>query len=186
MVSTADRQASRTFAALAEHLDAGRDVVVVEPSDLAMFRREYEKLLPEAAHERLSTNSYEVMEYVYGLLENGADADALRTGTDPVAYHAHCQQRTLDLEPYTVAVLERLGHDVVTSEVECCGMAGSFGYKREYYDLSMDVGDELAGQFATDAARDRTVLASGTSCLEQLNALLERSATHPIEAVAPR
>ena len=52
------------------------------------------------------------------------------------------------------ALLERLGYDVVTSDVECCGMAGSFGYKSEYYDLSVDVGETLAAQFAGDE-RDR-------------------------------
>ena len=65
-------------------------------------------------------------------------------------------------------------------------MAGSFGYQQEYYDLSMDVGDELASEFATADTRDRTVLASGTSCLEQLDSLLARKPTHPIEFVAPR
>ncbi|MFC7020314.1 MULTISPECIES: LUD domain-containing protein [Haloarcula] len=186
MVSTAGEKASRVYGALAEHVDAGRDVVVVEPSDLAMFAREYERLLPERSHERLAEQSYEVMEYVYGLLENGGDPDALATGNEAVAYHSHCQQRTLGLAAHTVAVLEQLGHDVVTSDVECCGMAGSFGYKQEYYDLSMDVGDELATQFTTDETRDRTVVASGTSCLEQLDSLLQRVPTHPVELVAPR
>jgi len=95
-----------------------------------MFQREYERLVDADAADGLSANSYEVMEFVYGLLENGASADDLRTGTgDPIAYHSHCQQRTLGLEPHTVAVLERCGFDVLTSDVECCGMAGSFGYK---------------------------------------------------------
>jgi iron-sulfur cluster protein len=185
MISTAERQARAVADGLAEHLDAGRDVVVIEPSDLAVFRREYERLLPDDEFSRLADDSYEIMEYVYGLLENGGDADALVAGDERVAYHAHCQQRTLELEPYTVAVLERLGHDVATSDVECCGMAGSFGYKREYYDLAVDVGEELADQFSTADTRDRTVLASGTSCLEQLDALLNRPSTHPIEFVAP-
>jgi Fe-S oxidoreductase len=167
-------------------VDAGRDVVVIEPSDLAMFDREYERFLPEASAERLQENSYEIMEYVYGLLENGADADALRAGDGhEVAYHAHCQQRTLGLEAHTVAVFEDLGYDVLTSDVECCGMAGSFGYKDTYYELSMDVGDDLAEQFSTAEARDRTVVASGTSCLEQLDALLSRPSTHPVELIAP-
>jgi len=186
MVSTAERQARAVADGLADHLDAGRDVVVIEPSDLAIFRREYERLLPDDEFDRLADSSYEIMEYVYGLVENGSDLDALAAGDAAVAYHAHCQQRTLGLEPYTVAVLERLGHDVVTSDVECCGMAGSFGYKQEYYDLAVDVGGELAEQFSGGDCGDRTVLASGTSCLEQLDALLDRPSTHPIEFVAPR
>ncbi|MFC4360395.1 LUD domain-containing protein [Halobium salinum] len=187
MVATADAKASRVFGALAEHLDAGRDVVVVEPSDLAMFRREYEKFLPEASHERLSENSYEVVEYVFGLLENGGDAEALAgpDADDPgVAYHSHCQQRTLGAAAHTEAVLDRLGYDVVLSEAECCGMAGSFGYKRDYYELSMAVGEELATEFG-GAHEGRRVVASGTSCLDQLDDLLERKPAHPVELLDP-
>ncbi|MFC4549760.1 (4Fe-4S)-binding protein, partial [Halorussus sp. GCM10023401] len=194
MVATAEARASAVADALAPHLDAGRDVVVVEPSDLAMFRADYRNLLPESTADRVAEASYELFEYVYGLLENGADPGALRSA-DPdasrgagdassnrVAYHAHCQQRTLGLERYTTAVLERLSYDVVTSDVECCGMAGSFGYKLEYYELSLDVGEDLREGFAGE----ETVLASGTSCCEQLTALRDDETRHPVEFVAPR
>jgi len=147
-----------------------------------MFHREYERLLDESVSDPLATNSYEVMEYVYGLLENGASVEDLApTGDDDIAYHSHCQQRTLGLEGHTVAVLERCGFDVRTSDVECCGMAGSFGYKSDYYDVSVAVGNDLRDQFTDADAADRTVVASGTSCLEQLDDLLERPTQHPIE-----
>ncbi|WP_246998266.1 LUD domain-containing protein [Halosolutus gelatinilyticus] len=182
MVATATDHAGRVTEALAPHIEDGRDIVVIEPSDYAMFQREYEKLLDGAAFAELAENSYEILEYVYGLLENGADASALAATEDgAVAYHSHCQQRTLGLEPYTVAVLEECGYDVATSDVECCGMAGSFGYKSEYYELSMDVGDRLREQFQTDGVREQPVVASGTSCLEQIDALLERQPRHPVE-----
>ncbi|WP_135828180.1 LUD domain-containing protein [Halorussus halobius] len=195
MVATAETQAERVAAALGPHLDAGRDVVVIEPSDLAMFRADYRKLLGgleaeeieadgdgESTADRIADASYEVFEYVYGLLDEGADPDALESASgERVAYHAHCQQRTLGLERYTTAVLDELGYDVETSAAECCGMAGSFGYKREYYELSLDVGEDLREEFADE---DR-VLASGTSCCEQLGALREESVPHPIRTVAP-
>jgi len=186
MVETA-REAAETVADdLVPKVEAGRDVVVVEPSDHAMFQREYDQLLGDDRYRTLADNSYELLEYVYGLLANGADADALRAGEgERVAYHGHCQQRTLGVDRYTEAVLEDLGYDVVTSDVECCGMAGSFGYKREYYDVSMAVGEDLAEQFTTEDAADRTVVASGTSCLDQLDDLLRRVPRHPIELVAP-
>jgi iron-sulfur cluster protein len=186
MIATADELASETYAALAEHVDAGRDVVVVEPSDLAVFRREYERLLPAAAHERPADVSHEVLEYVHGLLENGAPGGALSSGDgERVAYHSHCQQRTLGLAGHTEAVLAALGYDVLASDVECCGMAGSFGYKSEYYELSQAVGEELGEQFREPDARDRTVVASGTSCLEQLDDLLARPTRYPVELVDP-
>jgi iron-sulfur cluster protein len=185
MVSTATDHAERVSNALESHIDDGRDVVVIEPSDHAMFTREYERLLDEAAFADIAQNSYEVFEYVFGLLDNGASIDSLSTVEGgEVAYHSHCQQRTLGLEAHTVAVLEDCGYDVVTSDVECCGMAGSFGYKSDYYELSMDVGDRLRKQLRDDGVRDRPVVASGTSCLEQIDALLERQPRHPIELLA--
>jgi len=205
MVSTAESAAEDVSAALSPHLDAGRDVVVVEPSDLAMFRREYGKLLDPDAHERLAEASYDVMEYLFGLLENGGDPDALRSpwtadgarssetadgarssetadARPGVAYHPHCQARTIGVGEHATAVLERLGYNVQVSDTECCGMAGSFGYKADYYELSMDVGEPLREDFG---GSDRVVVASGTSCGEQLDALCGGSAKHPVELVSP-
>jgi len=181
MIATARSTARDCYDALAPHVAAGRDVVVVEPSDLAMFAHDYERLLPDDEFRALADASYEVCEYVYGRLNEGASADALAALDGPVAYHSHCQQRTLDLQAHTVAVLESCGATVRTSDVECCGMAGSFGYKQQYYDLSVDVGDPLASDFA-DA---ETIVASGISCADQLESLLDRDAPHPIELLAP-
>ncbi|WP_266082341.1 LUD domain-containing protein [Haladaptatus caseinilyticus] len=183
MIDTAESKAKQVTDRLRRYIDAGADIVVIEPSDLAMFRRDYEKLLPARAFDMLSENSYEVLEYVFGLLENGAEADALSNADSRLAYHSHCQQRTLGLDAYTEAVFERLGYDVITSDVECCGMAGSFGYKSEYYELSMDVGSTLGDQFSD--ATDRTIVASGTSCSEQLTDLLSSDVKHPVEILAP-
>ncbi|MFB6170103.1 MAG: LUD domain-containing protein [Haloarculaceae archaeon] len=181
MIETARQRARAVHADLVGHIDDGRDVVVVEPSDVTMFRNDYEKLLPEASFERLSEASYDVLEYVYGCLENGASVDDLATaGSEPVTYHAHCQQRTLGLEEYTTAVLEAAGYDVHQTDIECCGMAGSFGYKSEYYELAMDVGSQLE-----DFDEGYDLVASGTSCGDQLEAVLGRSATHPVELLDP-
>ncbi len=183
MIDTADAKASEVYAELAEHIDAGRDIVIIEPSDLAMFRGEYERLLPERAADRVADSSYELFEYLYGLLENGSDIDALPTvDGEAITYHSHCQQRTLDLDPYTTAVLEEAGYELSTTDVECCGMAGSFGYKSEYYELSMDVASRLEGQLPESG----TVVASGTSCSEQISALSAHDAPHPITLLDPR
>ena len=187
MVKTAKRQADAVAKQLAPAIAEGRDVVVIEPSDLAMFYRDYERLLPKKRFESLASSSYDALAYVDQVLEAGADDSALTHGNGrEVAYHSHCQQRTLGLEAPTLRVLERLGYEVLTSYVECCGMAGSFGYKADYYELSMDVGELLREQFEAEEAIDRPVFASGTSCQEQLGALLERDARHPIELIAPQ
>ncbi len=187
MVRTARAKAAAVRDALLPEVQADRDIVVVEPSTLALFRREYDRLLPEDDATRLAGASYDVLEYIYGRLENGADPGRLR-GVDPsdpdaaLAYHPHCQGRTVGASEYTVAVLDRLGYDIAVSDTECCGMAGSFGYKSEYYDLSMDVGEPLADQFG---GTDRRVIAPGTSCAEQLTDLLDRPVAHPVELLVP-
>ncbi|PSP79666.1 (4Fe-4S)-binding protein [Halobacteriales archaeon QS_1_68_20] len=179
MIATAEQAAERVLDGLEPHLDAGRDVVVVEPSDLAMFRRDYDRLVPERV-DRLAANSYEVLEYLHGVLANGADLDALADlDGERLAFHPHCQARTLELAAHTEWVLEERGADVETTTAECCGMAGSFGYKQEYYELSVAVGEALSAELP----EDRRVVASGTSCLDQL-ADLGRSPRHPVELLA--
>jgi Fe-S oxidoreductase len=64
-------------------------------------------------------------------------------------------------------------------------MAGSFGYKSEYYELSMAVGEGLETQFTHAETEDRRVVASGVSCIEQLESLLDRPAAHPVHLVDP-
>ena len=190
MVATAQQRAERVQSSLDAHLVADRPVLVIEPSDLAMLRREYFKILDAESAERISTGTAGLFEFIHDrinqdstLLDQLAGPD--ESGFTRVAYHAHCQQRTLGFDGATVSVLDALGYDVMQSTVECCGMAGSFGYKTDYYDLAMAVGSELADEFSDSDHADRIVLASGTSCLEQLDSLIDRHAHHPIELIAP-
>jgi Fe-S oxidoreductase len=150
-----------------------------------MFRNDYEKLLPEQSAQRLAEHSYEICEFVYGLLENGHEIDSLRTTEDvSLAYHSHCQQRTLGLDEYTTELLDRAGYDVRTSDVECCGMAGSFGYKEEYADVAQEVGEHLQDDLGKVSGE--RIAASGTSCQTQLDSLYNRPVPHPIELLAPQ
>ena len=185
MIDTARSKATAVAAELTPYFEQGYDVVVIEPSDLAMFTGEYERLLSESTLELFADNSYELLEYVYGLVENGADIDRLRhaEGETTVAYHSHCQQRTMGLEVYSHTLLERCGYDVETNDVECCGMAGSFGYKSQFYEQSVDIGEQLTEQIR-DAEPD-IVVANGTSCLDQIDDLLEQRPQHVIELLAP-
>jgi iron-sulfur cluster protein len=186
LIGMAEKKAKAVWAALQDPVEAGYDVVVIEPTDLAMFQGRYDKFLPDVAAEALREAAVDIMAYIGRVLDDGADAGPLQAGDGrPIAYHSHCQQRTLGADGATSALLERLGYDVTTSSVECCGMAGSFGYKSEYYDLSMKVGEALRDQFGRETPAGRTVVASGTSCQEQLHDLLSESIQHPIQLIAP-
>jgi iron-sulfur cluster protein len=184
MVATAEKRASELYGRLVESIDAGRDVVVIEPSDLSMVRREYGKLLPEKSHERLSENAYDVVEYAYGLVENGADPDELATGeSEEFVYHPHCQARTVGVDEYATELLSERDYRVRTTDAECCGMAGSFGYKVEYFEVAEDVGEHLAE--GTRPLEGAGLVASGASCREQLAGQFDAEVPHPVELLDP-
>ena len=101
-----------------------------------------------------------------------------------VLYHGHCHQKAEVGTAATVALLRRIpGIELVELDAGCCGMAGSFGYEAEHYDISMTVGRDRLFP-AVDAEPDAIVAATGTSCREQIAHGTERHAWHPVELVA--
>jgi len=190
MMETARRQARAIAPMLRRYLDDGRKIVVLEPSVLAMLRFDFKHLLDgDGTQALLAQNSFEPLEYLWEVakqqrldLAQTFPASRCPHGTR-LFYHSHCQQRTCNSASQTVEVLRAAGFDVVTSSVECCGMAGSFGYKRDYYELSMAVGEDLFAQVrrADQEGGPRTLVASGTSCHEQLSAGMGRQVFHPAE-----
>ncbi len=195
MMATSQRQARALADVLRPYLDAGKKIVVLEPSSLAMLRVDFKHLLDDdTLRKRLAENSFEPLEYLWKVAqERRLDLAQIfpihkLTGSSGTRlfYHSHCQQRTCNAASQTIEVLRAVGFDVVTSSVECCGMAGSFGYKRDYYDLSMAVGEDLFAQVrrADQEGGPRTLVASGISCHEQLFAGLGREVLHPVELLA--
>jgi iron-sulfur cluster protein len=192
LIATATQQARNTARALLRYIEDGRDVVVVEPSVLAMFRLDNRHLLGGSDERdwfvRLRDHSFEAVEYLARILRELRRSPAQQfpasrssVGTR-VFYHSHCQQRTINAAAPTVELLAAAGFDVVTSSVECCGMAGSFGYKKGFYELSIAVGEDLVKQVrASEQDGPRALIASGTSCQEQLHGMLRRPVLHPLE-----
>lgn len=196
LVETARRQARKTADLLERYIAQGREIVVVEPSVLAMFRMEYRELLDgdgmRGRFEKIRGHCFDPCEYLVTLLsrhqlnpQNFFPAEDQPRGT-AVMLHSHCQQRTIGAAAAVEGLLRLCGFDVATTNVECCGMAGSFGYKKEYYDLSMAVGRQLFEQVQTaeSGGGTRILVASGTSCQEQLHTGLERRVLHPMELLA--
>jgi Fe-S oxidoreductase len=193
LLVSATANARKAAAHLEHFLESGRDIIVVEPSSLAMFRRDGRHLFENSAQfARLSAATFEPLEYIARLLaawQRSAD-EFFDIARSPVGtrlfYHSHCQQKTIGCAAATETLLRDLGFDVVTSSVECCGMAGSFGYKKDFFDLSMAVGEDLFQQVRRADENDelRALVASGTSCTEQLHAGLHRKVIHPIELLA--
>ena len=190
MIETARQQARAMVQMLRPYIDSGRLLIVVEPSVLAMFRFDLRHLIADQdLVATLRSISFEPLQLLWKAAQDfGLDlratfpAERWHHGTR-LFYHSHCQQRTCNAASETVDVLRACGFDVATSSVECCGMAGSFGYKSEYYDLSMAVGEDLFAQVraAESGDKPRALVASGISCHEQLWAEFKRPVHHPVE-----
>jgi Fe-S oxidoreductase len=190
LIKKAKAEAEELSSYLSGFDDRNIPVIVAEPSVLAMLRYDYQKLIDKNNYEALAGNSYDPFEYIvknlnlniYSNLKNYLKN--IDTDNSAVFYHGHCQLKSIGADLYTVDFLRELGFKVFTSDSECCGMAGSFGYKKDFYELSKNIGMDLIAQI--DSCRKQCtaeyfhVLASGTSCREQINDLSNFNAVHPI------
>ena len=196
LIATAKGHARTAASLLDKFVAEGRDVIVLEPSSLAMFRRDARHLLESAEQfDRLRTHTFEPIEYVARLLKQSGPRsaqDVFDALLSPVGtrlfYHAHCQQKTIGAAAATETMLREIGFDVVTSGVECCGMAGSFGYKKKIFTISawrwVKISSRKLPRRRSGSAEPRALIASGTSCTEQLHAGFERHVWHPAELLA--
>nr|NOY78231.1 (4Fe-4S)-binding protein [Calditrichota bacterium] len=191
MVETAARRARSVARYLEKKIDAGWTIVVPEPSVLALFRRDYKNLLKNNdLFETLQKNSFGAVEYLTRLLsvKKIRPQTVFNVEQSPfgkkIFYHGHCQRKSLNGILDAISLFKEIGFDVVESHVECCGMAGSFGYKKEFYNVSMRIGEELFHQIReADGDELRVVIASGISCRHQITEGVDRHVFHPMEVL---
>ncbi|WP_267639976.1 FAD-binding and (Fe-S)-binding domain-containing protein [Haloarchaeobius amylolyticus] len=176
------RDRAETFVeTVAPRVDDGWQVVFVEPSEAVMVQDEYADLLPA------SPDRDAVMAATSGLcrfLDEHRLAEAIDFAApdERLVYHGHCNEKAIGQDHHAVGVLRRAGYRVDPLDSGCCGMAGSFGYETEHYDLSQAIGRILFEQ-VDDA--DGTPVAPGASCRTQLGDRpgAERP-PHPVEKLA--
>jgi Fe-S oxidoreductase len=156
----------------------------IEPSALLGFRDEYPALvdpdLRESARE-LASHCLLLDEFVAGEADAGrVDADCFSREARSVHVHGHCHQKALASTEPTLRMLS-LPENYVVREIPsgCCGMAGSFGYEREHYEVSMNVASLVLFPYIDDLPIDAVVAASGTSCRHQIHDGAARTAIHP-------
>ncbi len=97
--------------------------------------------------------------------------------------HGHCHQKAMVGTAPTVAALKWAGFDVTEVDSGCCGMAGSFGFEREHYEISTWLGNRRLAPAVKAASADTDVVAPGMSCRQQIDHLTGRRAKHPAEAL---
>jgi len=177
----AEERARRNVETLAPLVEDGWSVCFVEPSDAAMFQDEYGDLLDGEAVATVGASAYGVCEYLD--THRLADDIGFDAPDESLAYHGHCNQKALNRGHHAARVLRAAGYAVDALDSGCCGMAGSFGYEAEHYDLSVAIGDILEGQIAESSAE--TVVAPGASCRTQLDDREGRARPpHPVEKLA--
>jgi len=193
MIDEAKEKARKVAKYLSDIIDNGKKIIVIEPSVLAMLRRDFEKLIDnDEIFNKIAKNSFDVVEYLDLLFDkkdlNPKDFFQIPESTNKnIFLHNQCQMKTVGADKKNIEFFDKLGFNVTTSDVECCGMAGSFGYKKEYYDLSKNVGDDLIIQIdhSEQEKGEQVLLASGTSCRAQISDGMEkRKVIHPVELIA--
>jgi FAD/FMN-containing dehydrogenase/Fe-S oxidoreductase len=170
-------------------------LVGIEPSAILSFRDEYPDLVPEplaAAARRLAGRTLLIDEFLAREAGRGRiGSDAFDAEPRRILLHGHCHQKALATVDVSAAILRLPGnHSVEIIPSGCCGMAGSFGYEREHFGLSMRIGELVLFPAVRASAADVLLAAPGTSCRHQIVDGTGRRALHPVEilhaALKPR
>jgi FAD/FMN-containing dehydrogenase/Fe-S oxidoreductase len=161
-------------------------LIGVEPSAILTFRDEYPDLLrgeEKDAARRIAVNTFMIEEFLAKELEAGRiDLTLFQDRKALIKFHGHCQQKALSSLVPVKKILTRLGNNQVhLIPSGCCGMAGSFGYEKEHYDISMQIGELVLFPAVRKQPQDVIIAATGTSCRHQIKDGTGRKALHPVE-----
>ena len=159
----------------------------IEPSAILSFRDEYLRLADDkAAAEKLSENALLLEEFFKKeVLAGNITADSFTSEKMRIKLHGHCHQKALSGMENTFVMLNLpKNFEVTVIPSGCCGMAGSFGYEKEHYEVSMQIGEQTLFPAVRKASEETVIAAPGTSCRHQIYDGTGRKALHPIEIMA--
>ena len=161
-------------------------LIGIEPSAILTFRDEYPDLASDQnlqAAENLSRNSFYIDEFIAKEITAGnITKEVFTTNAKTIVLHGHCQQKAVGSIADSVTALSLpANYSVQTIPSGCCGMAGSFGYEKEHYEVSMKIGELVLFPSVRKNASACTVAAPGTSCRHQIKDGTGEKALHPVE-----
>lgn len=161
-------------------------LIGIEPSAILTFRDEYPDLVDDEQLEtakKLAKNVLLIDEFLAIEMRRGhISKSQFSTENKHIKLHGHCQQKALNTLGATEQILSfPENYKVQTIPSGCCGMAGSFGYEKEHYDLSMQIGELILLPEVRKQSEEVTIAAGGTSCRHQIKDGANRKAFHPIE-----
>jgi len=152
---------------------------------MAMLVDEYPDLVPGEKTNLIRANALMIEAFILKVLGNGNTDFVFDDQKRHVLYHGHCQQKSVFGIENTLKMMRMIPNcSVEIIESGCCGMAGSFGYEREHYDLSIQLAEMSLAPAIRAAATETIICASGTSCREQIRHTTGKTALHPIELFA--
>lgn len=188
LLDDARRQAADTTRRLHPIAAAGTPIVVLEPSCLSSLRDDLPALLrgeEQRQAQEVGRACLLFEEWLEGMLASNPTKLTFQPGPERLLLHGHCHQKSLGLVPPAQALLKRIpGADVVELDAGCCGMAGSFGYSTEHFDVSRQVGERRLLPAARALGPNDALVASGVSCRHQVHDLAGVAARHPAELLA--
>jgi Fe-S oxidoreductase len=185
LLSQAVRHARHNVDALHPWAVAGNPIIACEPSCILTIKDDYPALL-KAEHRRkaetVAAACFTFEQFMESLLERSRSSMQFQPRHKKILVQGHCHQRSLTgMEP-TLSLLRRVpGAAVIDLDGGCCGMAGSFGYEKEHYEISRAVGEQRLFPALREAASDAVIVASGFSCRKQIDHFTGRTALHPAE-----
>ena len=186
MLGEAENNAAWNVDQLAGYAENGVSIVGLEPSCLLTLRDEYPEFLRTNEAKRVAERSFLLEEFLQREVNAGKLSFLSRSGKRKALLHGHCHQKALVGSAPTMAVLNAAGFEVSEVDSGCCGMAGSFGFEKEHYDLSLKIGNRRLAPAVKAAASDVEIVAPGISCRQQIEHLTGRKAKHPAEVLWER
>ncbi len=186
LLRKARKLAEKNIALLSPVISAETPLIGIEPSAILTFRDEYPDLTRGATKEKataLGTNCLLFEDFIMREVNAGRiSKTAFTTAAEKIRLHGHCHQKSLAGTASTRQMLS-LPENYNVDEIKsgCCGMAGSFGYEAEHYEISMKVGELVLFPEVRKTGSDTIITAPGTSCRHQISDGTGRKALHPVE-----
>jgi FAD/FMN-containing dehydrogenase/Fe-S oxidoreductase len=185
MLDQAVEHARRNVERLYPWAAAGKVITACEPSCILTIKDDYPALLRGEERRQAETVAAACRTFEECLDPVMAAGPAFRRAPGKVLVQAHCHQRSLTGTGAMLGLLRRVpGAEVIDLDAGCCGLAGSFGYEREHYEVSRLVGEQRLFPALRQAPPEAAVVASGFSCRLQIGHFTGRHALHPAEFLA--
>jgi len=184
MLDEASARARETVDLLYPYAEQGIPIIGCEPSCLLTFRDEYPELVKNEKSAKVAENSYMIDEFLTMLAEKEELKLRFKDTGKKILFHGHCHQKSLVGTDSSLAAL-RLppGNQVELINAGCCGMAGSFGFEKEHYQVSMDIGEYALFPAVNAKGPEWEVAVMGVSCRQQIEHGTGRPTRHLVEVL---